>query len=78
MEIIPNNIMGRVQTIFGVYTRVMMLISVLIAGWITEHLTPYAGMNFASAHYFVAFIGAVIISNYSNFKKAIFNSKNHA
>ena len=78
MEIIPNNIMGRVQTIFGVYTRVMMLISVLIAGWITENLTPYAGMNFASAHYFVAFIGAVIISNYSNFKKAIFNSKNHA
>ena len=78
MEIIPNNIMGRVQTIFGVYTRVMMLISVLIAGWITENLTPYAGMNFASAHYFVAFIGAVIISNYSNFKKVIFNSKNHA
>ena len=74
MEIIPNNIMGRVQTIFGVYTRVMMLTSVLVAGWITENLDPYAGMNFASAHYFVALIGVIIMSTYSNFKKEIFNS----
>ena len=74
MEIIPNNIMGRVQTIFGVYTRVMMLTSVLVAGWITENLDPYAGMNFASAHYFVALMGVIIMSTYSNFKKEIFNS----
>jgi|TARA_B110000914_G_scaffold195705_1_gene184516 DHA3 family macrolide efflux protein-like MFS transporter len=78
MEIIPNNIMGRVQTIFGVYTRIMMLASVLIAGWITENLDTYVGMNFASAHYFVALAGIVIISNYSNFKKEIFNNKNNA
>jgi hypothetical protein len=70
--------MGRVQTIFGVYTRIMMLASVLIAGWITENLDTYVGMNFASAHYFVALAGIVIISNYSNFKKEIFNNKNNA
>ena len=52
MEVIPNNIMGRVQTIFGVYTRIMMLLSVLTAGWLTENYNAYIGMNFASIHYF--------------------------
>ena len=78
MEIIPNDIMGRVQTIFGVYTRVMMLTSVLIAGWVTENLNPYIGMNFASAHYLIALIGIIVISKFSNFRKEIFKVKNHA
>ena len=78
MEIIPNNIMGRVQTIFGVYTRVMMLTSVLIAGWVTENLNPHIGMNFASVHYLIALIGIIVISKISNFRKEIFKVKNHA
>jgi len=73
MEIIPNNIMGRVQTIFGVYTRIMMLLSVLVAGWITENYNAFIGMNFASMHYLIALLGIIFISNYSKFYKEIFS-----
>ena len=78
MEIIPNNIMGRVQTIFGVYTRAMMLTSALLAGWITESMDPYAGMNFASAHYLIALMGILIIINYPKFKGEVFSSNKNA
>ena len=78
MEIIPNNIMGRVQTIFGVYTRAMMLASALLAGWITENMDPYAGMNFASAHYLIALMGILIIINYTKFKEEVFSSNKNA
>ena len=73
MEIIPNDIMGRVQTIFGVYTRIMMLLSVLVAGWITENYSAYIGMNFASAHYLIALLGIIFVANFSKFKKEIFS-----
>ena len=69
MEIIPNNIMGRVQTIFGVYTRIMMLLSVLTAGWLTENYSAYIGMNFASIHYLIALIGIMLIIYFSKFRK---------
>ena len=78
MEIIPNNIMGRVQTIFGVYTRAMMLASALLAGWITENMDPYAGMNFASAHYLIALMGILIIISYTKFKEEVFYSNKNA
>ena len=55
-----------------------MLTSVLIAGWVTENLDPYIGMNFASAHYLIALIGIIIISNFSNFRKEIFEVEKHA
>ena len=72
MEIIPNRIMGRVQTIFGVYTRIMMLSSALIAGWFTEKYGPYIGMSFASAHYMIALIGVIIIISFHKLKDEIF------
>ena len=73
MEVIPNNIMGRVQTIFGVYTRIMMLLSVLTAGWLTENYSAFVGMNFASIHYLMALIGIIFIAIYSKFRKEIFS-----
>ena len=72
MEIIPNRIMGRVQTIFGVYTRIMMLSSALMAGYITEQYDPFTGMGFASAHYALALIGIIIIIKIHKFKNEIF------
>ena len=73
MEVIPNNIMGRVQTIFGVYTRIMMLLSVLTAGWLTENYNAFIGMNFASIHYLIALLGIIFLANYSKFNKEIFS-----
>jgi hypothetical protein len=72
MEVIPNHIMGRVQTIFGVYTRIMMLSSALLAGWITEQYDPFIGINFASGHYVVALIGILVIVRVNKFKAEVF------
>ena len=61
MEQIPNNIMGRVQTILGVYTRLLVVASALSAGWITENLSVNIGMIFTGIHYLVALMGTIII-----------------
>ena len=61
MENIPNLIMGRVQTIFGVYTRTMVLVSTLLAGWLVENHSIFSGMIFTSFHYILAFIGIITL-----------------
>ena len=37
MSMVSNKIMGRVQTIFGMYTRLLVILSSLIAGYLVEH-----------------------------------------
>ena len=67
MENIPNKIMGRVQTILGVYTRLMVLLSSLYAGWLVENQSIFIGMVFSFFHYAIAFIGVLTLR--SIFKK---------
>ena len=61
MENIPNSIMGRVQTIFGVYTRIMVVLSALFAGWIIEKQSIIKAVNFTTMHYFLALLGTLSI-----------------
>ena len=61
MEQIPNKIMGRVQTILGVYTRLLVVASALSAGWITENLSVNTGMVFTAIHYLIALLGIITI-----------------
>ena len=61
MENIPNHIMGRVQTIFGVYTRAMVILSSLYAGWAIEYQNISWATNFTSFHFIIAFLGVIII-----------------
>ena len=61
MEQIPNKIMGRVQTILGVYTRLLVVASALSAGWITENLSVNTGMIFTGIHYLIALLGTITI-----------------
>ena len=61
MENIPNNIMGRVQTIFGVYTRSMVILSALVAGWLIEDHSINSAVIFTSAHYLCAFLGTFFV-----------------
>ena len=61
MENIPNNIMGRVQTIFGVYTRTMVILSSLYAGWLIEYKNLPTAINFTSLHFIGAFVGVAIV-----------------
>ena len=76
MENIPNLIMGRVQTIFGVYTRTMVLLSSLFAGWLVENHNIFNGMIFASFHYILAFIGIITLRSISDTKQNLLSIKN--
>ena len=71
MEQIPNKIMGRVQTILGVYTRLLVVASALSAGWITENLSVNTGMVFTTIHYLVALMGTIIILAVPTYKMII-------
>jgi len=75
MENIPNFIMGRVQTIFGVYTRSMVLISALMAGWLVENKNIFDGMIFTSLHYAVAFFGIIILKYFTKKNTNLFSIK---
>ena len=70
MENIPNNIMGRVQTIFGVYTRTMVILSSLYAGWLIEYKSLSIAIHFTSLHFIGALIGIVIVLK-------VWKNKNH-
>jgi len=71
MEQIPNKIMGRVQTILGVYTRLLVVASALSAGWITENLSVNTGMIFTALHYLVALLGTITILAAPAYKRII-------
>jgi hypothetical protein len=75
MENIPNLIMGRVQTIFGVYTRTMVLLSSLFAGWLVESHNILIGMIFTSFHYILAFIGIITLKYISDTKQNVLSIK---
>ena len=75
MENIPNDIMGRVQTIFGVYTRLMVVLSALAAGWIVENHNIMLGMIFTTIHYVFALIGTILVIYLSKKSKNIIASK---
>ena len=72
MENIPNNIMGRVQTIFGVYTRTMVILSSLYAGWLIEYKSLSIAINFTSFHFIGALAGIVIVLKVWKNKNNIF------
>ena len=71
MEQIPNKIMGRVQTILGVYTRLLVVASALSAGWITENLSVNTGMMFTGIHYLIALLGTITILSVPAYKRII-------
>ena len=59
MENIPNDIMGRVQTIFGVYTRAMVILSSLYVGLLIENHSIDLAVFFTSSNFAFAFIGTL-------------------
>jgi len=71
MEQIPNKIMGRVQTILGVYTRLLVVSSALSAGWITENLSVNTGMVFTSFHYLIALLGTITVLAVPSYNRII-------
>ena len=68
MENVSNQIMGRVQTVLGIYTRIMVVLSSLIAGYLIEHISINTAVIFTCLHYCYALIGVLIVNNF--WKKA--------
>ena len=69
MENVDNKIMGRVQTVLGIYSRLMVVLSSLVTGFIIENYTIQLALFFTCMHYLVAFVGITavgIIWNKSN------------
>ncbi len=71
MEQIPNKIMGRVQTILGVYTRLLVVASALSAGWITENMSVNTGMIVTAVHYLIALVGIIFVLTVPVYKMII-------
>ena len=71
MEMVSNKIMGRVQTILGMYTRVMVIFSSLIAGYMVEKLSIMSGMIFSMGHFFASAVGVFIIIGSHEFRKVL-------
>ena len=61
MENINNKIMGRVQTVLGIYSRIMVVTSSLATGYIIENYSINAAVLFTCMHYFVAFLGISLV-----------------
>ncbi len=61
MENIPNHIMGRVQTILGVYTRAMVVLSSLYAGWAIEYHNISLAINFTFLHFIISLFGILVL-----------------
>ena len=78
MENIPNSIMGRVQTVLGIYTRAMVTLSALYVGWYIESSSIKTAVLFTTTHYLTALLGTILVM-YLWKKSPIFLSKpNHA
>ncbi len=61
MENVDNEIMGRVQTLLGIYTRLMVVTSSLVTGHMIENLNIEFAVIFACCHYLVAMIGVFVV-----------------
>ncbi len=75
MSMVSNKIMGRVQTIFGMYTRLLVILSSLIAGYLVEHYSIFSGMVFSMGHFFAAAIGILIIISSNEFRTVLINQE---
>ena len=61
MENINNKIMGRVQTVLGIYSRIMVVTSSLVTGYIIENYSIDSAVFFTCMHYFIAFLGISLV-----------------
>ncbi len=77
MENIPNYIMGRVQTVLGVYTRAMVVLSSLYAGWAIEYHNISIAIYFTFGHFIIALLGVLILKMIWKNKENIFLKVSH-
>ena len=78
MENIPNNIMGRVQTVLGVYTRAMVVLSSLYAGWAIEYHNISLATYFTFGHFTIALLGIFILQIIWKGEEDIFLKVSHS
>ncbi len=62
MENINNEIMGRVQTVLGIYSRLMVVSSSLLTGYLIENYSIDFAIYFTCLHFILAFVGVNIVN----------------
>ncbi len=60
MELIPNEVMGRAETILGVITRLLVIASTLAAGWVAEQYSVGTSLRLTSGLFWLSLIGVLI------------------
>lgn len=60
MELIPNEVMGRAQTILSVSTRLLVIASTLAAGWVAERTSVGFSLQVTSGLFWLSMIGVII------------------
>ena len=49
------------QTVLGIYSRLMVVLSSLVTGFIIENYTIQLALLFTCMHYLIAFVGITIV-----------------
>ncbi len=60
MENVPNKVMGRFQTIVGVLTRFLIIISTLLMGWIVEKYSVSLGLQSTMLWFLISMVGVIV------------------
>ncbi len=60
MELIPNEVMGRAQTILGVITRLLVILSTLAAGWVAEWSSVAVSLRVTSGLFWLSMVGVLM------------------
>mgnify|MGYP001326707327 FL=1 len=70
--------MGRVQTVLGVYTRAMVVLSSLYVGWAIEYHNISIATYFTFGHFMIALLGVFILPMIWKNKENIFLKVSHS
>ncbi len=62
MEVIPNQVMGRAQTILGTATRLLIIASTMLAGWLAEWAGVGVGLQATAGMFWLSLAGVVLIT----------------
>lgn len=62
MENVPNRMMGRFQTINGVMTRLLIIMSTLVIGWLVENRSVNFGLHISAIWFWISLAGVFIVN----------------
>jgi MFS family permease len=65
MENIPNDVIGRVHNFLGIITRIFVISSAILVGWIAETYSVEVALVVTSGFFWISLLGVVITNKFS-------------